>query len=74
MKFSNFHRQIANIDTARDFIAATIHNDRLIIVGGNNNKGKHTDYVQQYDPAVDRWQSLTSLANPTGGGILISFI
>lgn len=46
--------QIANIDSARDFIAATIHDHSLIIVGGNKNDGKHTDDAQQYHPSTGR--------------------
>lgn len=67
-------KQIANIHTARDFIAATIHEEQLIIVGGNDDKGKHTDSVEQYDAVADRWKNLPLLARSTGGGILVSFL
>ena len=58
----------ADIPVAGDHLAAVSDRDYLYAVGGRRIKSSNnTNAVQRYDPATDRWTTLTPLPKPLSG-------
>jgi N-acetylneuraminic acid mutarotase len=56
-------RRVADMPVPRSHFepGTTVHNNKVIVVGGRINDNPYTDAVTQYDPASDTWEELATI-------------
>ena len=48
-------------------LAATLINNKIYVVGGENENGQESDSVYEYDPIANSWRTLRKLPSARAG-------
>lgn len=57
----------APLPTAREHLAAAVHDGKLYVLGGRGHGRGNVNIVEVYDPAADRWRRRRDMIFPRGG-------
>lgn len=69
-----FLPQIASISTQRDFVTASVHNNKLIVAGGYGRQSEDINAVEEYDEETNTWHCISTLSKNNAGGILFTVV
>ena len=64
--------EVAKLNTGRDDMGATVHNDMLVVAGGGNEYNLGLTTCEYYIGVIDEWKKMSSMFQTRSGNALVS--